>query len=347
MRYQHVCLEAFSYTLPEEVVTSEQIEQQLAPLYRRLRLPEGRLELMTGIRARRFWPPGMPPSEKSVESGARAIRAAGIDRAQIGALVHGSVCRDYLEPATAASVHHRLGLPKQCVIYDVSNACLGILNGMLQVANMIELGQIRAGLVVGTEGSRQLVETTIAALNRNEQLTRDQIKSSIASLTIGSASCAVLLCHREISQSGHRLHAATALANTVHHGLCHSGHDEAGSSMQPLMETDSERLMHEGIATGVETFRTFLKETGWTRGQIDKTVCHQVGLAHRKLMLQSLELDPARDFTTVETLGNTGSAALPVTAALAVEAGHIGRGDRVALLGIGSGINCVMLGVEW
>ena len=78
-------------------------------------------------------------------------------------LIHGSVCRDYLEPATACGVHYELGLPQECLVYDVSNACLGMLNGMIQVANMIELGQIRAGLVVGTEDSRQLVESTIAA----------------------------------------------------------------------------------------------------------------------------------------------------------------------------------------
>ena len=54
---------------------------------------------------------------------------------------------------------------KSCLVYDVSNACLGMLNGMVQVANLIELGQIRAGLVVGTEDSRSLVESTIDALN--------------------------------------------------------------------------------------------------------------------------------------------------------------------------------------
>ncbi len=154
---------------------------------------------MTGIRERRFWPRGMLPSEKSVETGEKAIRAAGLDRRHIGALVHASVCRDYLEPATACSVHHRLGLPRDCLIYDVSNACLGVLNGMLQVANMIELGQIRAGLVVGTEGSRQLVETTIRHLNETQTLTRDDVKLAVASLTIGSASAAVLLCDRELS----------------------------------------------------------------------------------------------------------------------------------------------------
>jgi 3-oxoacyl-[acyl-carrier-protein] synthase-3 len=117
--------------------------------------------------------------------------------------------------------------------------------------------------------------------------------------------------------------------------------------MNPLMATDSERLMREGVATGAETFRDFLRESGWRHGQIDKTFCHQVGLAHRKLMLEALELDPARDFATVEFLGNTGSVALPLTLALGLQSGHVRPDDRLALLGIGSGINSVMLAAHW
>jgi 3-oxoacyl-[acyl-carrier-protein] synthase-3 len=348
MHYQHVCVETFASTLPDEIVTSEQIETWLAPLYERLKLPPGRLELMTGIRQRRFWPRGMLPSEKSVETGEKAIRTAGIDRRQIGALVHASVCRDYLEPATAASVHQRLGLPSDCLIYDVSNACLGILNGMLQVANMIELGQIRAGLVVGTEGSRQLVETTIRHLNETQTLTRDDMKLAVASLTIGSASAAVLLCDRELTRTHNRLTTAVARANTQFCDLCHSGRDEAAADgMQPLMTTDSERLMREGVALAEEAFTDFLAVAGWSADEIDKTFCHQVGSAHRKLLFAALGLDPRIDFGTLEFLGNTGSAALPVSAALGIERGHLKPGDRVALLGIGSGINTLMLGVEW
>jgi len=348
MRYRNVCLESFGYVLPEEVVTSAELEARLAPLYRRLRLPEGRLELMTGIRERRFWPRGTLPGEKSVESGRRAIAAAELDPAEIGALVHGSVCRDYLEPATAAGVHHRLGLPADCLIYDVSNACLGLLNGIVQVANMIELGQIRAGLVVGTESSRQLVENTIQQLNADTSLTRRQIKTAVASLTIGSASCAMLLVKRELSRTGNRLMSCTAAANTAFHQLCHSGRDEAvAGDMRPWMETDSERLMTEGVATARGAFDRFLSEADWDAGDIDKTFCHQVGVAHRKLLFDTLALDTSLDYSTVEYLGNTGSVALPITLALGVEAGHLAKDDRVALLGIGSGINVLMLAVDW
>ncbi len=348
MRYQHVCLESLGYCVPDEIITSDDIERRLAPLYSRLKLPEGRLELMSGIRERRLWPRGTKPSDKSIDSGRNAIDAAGIDPREIGCLIHGSVCRDQLEPATACRVHDALGLPENCVVYDVSNACLGLLNGILQIANMIELGQIRAGLVVGSEDSRALLESTIDALNSDQSLTRDSVKPAFASLTIGSASAAVLLVHEELSRSGNHLVAAAARAHTAHHELCAGGHEvSSGGASQILMQTDSEQLLAEGLATGAATFDQFMAASGWDRDKIHKTICHQVGGTHRKLMLQSLGLAPERDYATFPWLGNTGSVALPITLALAIENGFINDQQHVALLGIGSGINCLMLAVDW
>jgi len=341
MQYQNVCLEAFAYTLPDEIVTSPQIETRLEPLYSRLRLPEGRLELISGITQRRFWPPGMLPGEKSVETAEKAIRIAGIEKRHIGALIHGSVCRDFLEPATACGVHHRLGLPGQCTVYDLSNACLGLVNGVVQVANMIELGQIRAGVVVGTESSRALVETTIERLNNDLSLGRNDIKTAFASLTIGSGSAAIVLCDRELSRTGNRLLGGVTRTDTSGCKLCQS------EGMHEFMQTDSETLLREGIAVAKETFAELLDCVDWSADEIDKTFCHQVGRAHRKVLLETLGLEPEVDYSTVEFLGNTGAVALPITAALGIENGLLRRNDRVALLGIGSGINVVMLGINW
>jgi 3-oxoacyl-[acyl-carrier-protein] synthase-3 len=347
MRYENVCLEAIACTLPDEVVTSDDIERRLAPLYQRLRLPEGRLELMTGIRQRRFWPRGMRIGPMSIASGEKALAACMVEKHQIGALVHGSVCRDFVEPATACSVHQGLQLPGKCAVYDVSNACLGLLNGTIQVANMIELGQIEAGLVVGTESGRALVENTIDQLNADDTLSRHDIKSAFASLTIGAGSAAIVLAHRKLSRSGNRLLGGVVRANTNHCHLC-QGQDASGTAgVSPLMQTDSETLMREGIATAEQAFADFLAEMNWQRSDIAKTFCHQVGRAHHKLLFETIGLDQQIDFATYETLGNTGAVALPSTAALGIEQGHLQPGDRVALLGIGSGINVVMLGLQW
>jgi 3-oxoacyl-[acyl-carrier-protein] synthase III len=348
MRYRHVCIESLGYAIPDEIITSDDIEHRLAPLYRRLKLPEGRLELMSGIRERRLWPRGSRPGDHSIVSGRKAIEAARIDPQQVGCLIHGSVCRDQLEPATACRVHHALALPEDCIVYDVSNACLGLLSGILQVANLIELGQIEAGIVVGAEDSRTLLESTIDELNRNPSLTRETVKPAFASLTIGSASAAVLLTHDSISRTKNHLTAAAARAHTAHHELCAGGHEASSSGQsQILMQTDSEQLLAEGLAAGIETFSQFLMASNWERGRIDKTICHQVGGTHRRMMLESLGLSSELDYATFPWLGNTGSVALPITLALAVENGFIHPHEHVALLGIGSGINCVMLAVDW
>jgi acyl-CoA:acyl-CoA alkyltransferase len=347
MKFQNVYLEALGYTIPREKWTSSEIEHRLIPIYERLKLPTGRLELMTGIGERRFWPVGTRPSTLSVASCHNAIEAAGIDRSKIGLLIHGSVCRDFLEPATACTVHHQVGLPADCVIYDVSNACLGILNGVLQAANMIELRQVEAALVVGSEGGRQLVETTIDSLNTDCRWNRKTIKDAIASLTIGSASCAILLTNESLSKTGNRLVGGAVRAHTQFNALCQSDHDQAGANFQPLMSTDSNELLVQGVQTGVATFDKFLQNTNWNRGDIDHTVCHQVGIAHQKLMLKSLELPAEKDFVTYPWLGNTGAAALPISLAFAAKEGCLQPDRKVALLGIGSGINSIMLGVNW
>lgn len=347
MRYEHVCVESLAYELPPHVVTSDDIEQQLAPVYQRLGLPFGRLELMTGIRERRFFDRDVKPSQVSSITARKALDSSGLKPDVMGLLVHGSVCRDQLEPATASGVHHALGLPKTAAILDVSNACLGLLNGTLVLANMIELGQVRAGIVVGTEDGRELVEGTIDSLLKNPQTTRQSIKLDFASLTIGSGSAAIVLCHRDLSRTGRRLLGGVCMTDTSHHGLCAGGVEAMASDGRLRMQTDSEALLHAGIELATITWDRFQAEVGWQTADVQKVFTHQVGKAHRKLLLDRLGLSPQIDFPTVEFLGNTGAVALPTAFALGVERGHVAVGDRVALLGIGSGLSSIMLGVEW
>jgi 3-oxoacyl-[acyl-carrier-protein] synthase-3 len=348
MRFDGVCIEAFGHVIPERVVRSEEIEARLALIYDRLNLSIGRLELMSGIRERRFFEPGTRPSEVAARAGAIALEKSGIDRAKIGCLIHASVCRDFLEPATASVVHHALELPARCSAFDLSNACLGFANAMMVIASMIERREIEAGLVVAGEDGGPLLQATIRALIEDERAGRAELKRAHASLTIGSGAAAVVLAHRSIARGPRerrRLVGGTSLSDTRHHVLCHG--DRAEGYDGPLMQTDSEALMQAGNELAARTWLDFQRELGWSRGDVDRVVTHQVGVAHRKLLFSTLELDPELDFPTVETLGNIGSVSLPLSFSLALERGFIRDGDKVALLGIGSGLHCLMLGVQW
>ena len=204
MLFENVCIEGLGYHLPENCITSSELETRLAPLYERLKLPLGRLQLMTGIEERRFWDEGVFPSEVAAIAGKKAIESSDIEVKDIGCLISASVCRDFLEPSTASIVHNRLELPEESFVFDVSNACLGVLNGMCIVANMIDQGTIKAGLIVSGENGGPLVNNTIKNLLSRSDITRNNIKSSFASLTIGSAAVGVLLTHKDNSQKKHK-----------------------------------------------------------------------------------------------------------------------------------------------
>jgi acyl-CoA:acyl-CoA alkyltransferase len=344
MHYTNVCLNSFGYELPPREVTSAEIEERLSPVYRRLKLPPGRLELMSGIRARRFWEPDTKPSEAAALAGRKAIAAAGVDPEEIDCLLFTSVCRDMMEPATATFVHRTLGISQQCQVFDISNACLGFLNGMIVLANMIELGQVRRGLLVAGETAENLVESTIRHLLAAKDLTRKTIKPLFASLTIGSGAVALVLEDRRLRDTGHYLVGSACQANTAHNDLCQGGQNaEQGT----LMSTDSEVLLEKGVATAARCWERFLQELEWRKEFIDRFFRHQVGRAHAQLLFQTLALDPGRNFETLSELGNVGSVSAPITMAMGIEQGYLRHGERAALMGIGSGINSLMLGIEW
>jgi 3-oxoacyl-[acyl-carrier-protein] synthase-3 len=345
MRFRHACIESIASVWPDEVWTSAAIEERLRPMYERLKLPFGRLELMSGIKERRMWPAGTRPSQASALAGRAALAKSRLPKERMAVLMHGAVCRDMLEPATATFVHHELGLGPQTQVFDVSNACLGFLNGLTILSAMIDAGQVRAGLVVSGENGRLLVERTIQLL-LERQLDRNAIKPFFANLTIGSAAVAAVVCHEDELPPGsprHRLTAGVCRADTSHGELCQG--DAAGGGLE--MQTDSEELLAAGVAVAKEAWSEFKRETGWGEGTPDRFICHQVGSAHRRKLYETLGLDLAKDVSTFEALGNTGSAALPASLVQAVDTGALREGQKAALLGIGSGINCMMLALEW
>lgn len=343
MKFKNVAIESIAYALPDEVWTSADVEAKLAPVYQRLRLPKGRLELMTGIKERRFWPKDMRASAASALAGEAVLAKSAFGREQMDLLIHAAVCRDRLEPATAAYVHGLLKLSGQAQIFDVSNACLGFLNAMTIAGSMIESGQIERALIVSGENGRPLVENTLEQL-LNPELTRKSIKPYFANLTIGAGAVAAVLCRKELAPvSSPLLTAAVVETDTSHNELCQG--DSAGDVLEML--TDSEELLVAGVGVATRAWQQFIETTGWTVETADRVITHQVGKAHSRELFKALGLDLAKDFTTFETLGNVGSVSCPITLARAIEVGAFAAGQKAALLGIGSGLSSLMMAVEW
>jgi len=339
IQFQHVTIESIGYELAPHRVASSWIEEQIAGTMQRLHIPRGRLEDLTGIHERRFWDHGTMPSDIATRAAERAIELAGIDRARIGCIISTSVCRDYIEPSVACLVHGNLGLASHCMNFDISNACLGFLNGMTSAAQLIDAGLIDYALIVDGEGSQEAVMATIRRLQA-PAITSQEFRDNFATLTLGSGAVAMVLSHQRLSRSGHRMVGAVTLADTAHNRLCYGQVD--------WMRTDGPALLLHGVRLAGRTWQLASSSLpDWRDDQIALYAPHQVSARHTAAVADEMGVTIDKMFLNFRTLGNIGPAALPITLAQAIEAGRVRPGDRVGLLGIGSGLNCSMMSVVW
>ncbi len=399
MKYTRVQMESIGYELPPVVITSEDLEERLMPMYDTLHIAPGQLQALTGISERRWWEEGHVLSDGAAAAARKALEQSNVVAKDVEALIYTGVCRENFEPATACAVAAQLGISNDANIYDISNACLGVMNGIIDIANRIELKQIRAGMVVSCETSREIVEIMIDRMLNDR--TMDMFSRSLATLTGGSGAAAVLLTDGSFdNKETHRLLGGANQSAPEHHKLCRWGvtlspvalgelmfspdkllaaidqvmHPEvlpsaikdvmtsnklppalAGimpsetlpAALSEFMSTDSVAVLKHGAKLGVKTWGSFLSRMGWARDQVDKVICHQVGQGHRDTILKELGIAPEKDFSTYKYLGNIGTVSVPLTAAIAEQRQFLKKGDRVSFLGIGSGLNCLMLGWEW
>lgn len=346
MRYQNVFVNALAYELPEEVVSTATLEDSLKPVYQALRIPMGQLEALTGIQERRWWPRHFKVSDGAIAAGAKALNSLGISGREVDVLIYAGVCRDYYEPATACRIGAELDLNPNATMFDLSNACIGVLNGMIEVANRIELGQADIGMVVSCESSRDINEDTLRKLLQTPEL--ELFKNCLATFTGGSGAIAVVLSRDPSLGKAHRLLGGVIRNDNRYHDLCRWGMNRIRQTVfEQFMITDAIHVMKHGVSLGVKTWQALLAELGWRQERVDKIISHQVGSTHRRTILRTLGIDESKDYETYPFLGNMGTVSLPLTAAMADEGKFLKARDQVGWLGIGSGLNCLMLGLEW
>jgi len=316
------------------VLTSAEVDERLAPFYERTDGTPGLLESLAGIRERRMWPEGVSFTDAATLAGEQAIVASGVDRSRIGLIVDTSVCRARLEPSSAVTVHHQLGLATTCLNFDVSNACLGFVNGMHLAGVMIDAGQIDYALVVDGEGTREVYDNTINHLNEHGQGLSDII-ANFATLTLGSGAAAAVIGRHSENPGSHRMLRGFFHAETQHHQLC------VGSLEG--MTTDTRALLDAGVELAKLAWDDAGAGDSW--GGRDRYILHQISEVHTNAMLEVLGLDPDTVPKTFPYYGNIGPAAVPIT--LAAVADDLSPGDSVVCMGIGSGLNAGVLELQW
>lgn len=311
-------LAGIAYYVPDEVRTSTSIEEELG-------LRPGRIEALTGIRERRVAAHRLP-STLAYEASRRCLKNAGLEAGDIDAVLYAGLSRDLAEPATANILQDHLGI-RAAFSFDITNACLGFINGLQVAQGLLASGQARRVLVAAAEGGFD----PIALLSKNGTDTIPA-RHRFAHLTVGHAAAAAVV-EEASNGEGARLVGIETSSHGQYWDLCTwKGPDSVCMTrMMELHRTATDLL--------VPATRRFLARIGWKPAEVDHVIPHQPAVRPVERAVLGAGLDLGRTHTTVREWGNTISCSIPATLAHAWERGLVQPGQRVLFGGAASGIN--------
>src|SRR5262245_18219021 len=338
------CISGVGAEIPPRVVTTAEVEERAG--LRRFDFEPGWLERVTGVRERRLAYPDVLPSELAVAAGAKALADAGVAPPDIDTLLFTGITRDYLEPATANVVAEALGA-REARVFDLSNACNGVIDGLDVADSLIRTGKARRVLVTTGERASWSINWRPA--------TSEEALRSVAGLVVGDGGGAIVVEACEDPQRGFRAREFRSDPTQWRHATGgrfrpDSCGENYGATVEAPFFCDGRDLFMAAAAVMIPAMYAVMVKTGWNLRDLDVVFCHQpskrfidnavpyAGVAAKGL---------PKLWINVDRFGNASTCSLPIAMTEAKAAGRLVPGAKVLLLAPASGVSAGALTLVW
>jgi 3-oxoacyl-[acyl-carrier-protein] synthase-3 len=293
----------------------------------------------TGVAERHIADDGETTSSMATKAAWRALKAAGLNPAQVDLIIVATATPDYAFPATACLVQDALGA-RNAAAFDLSAGCTGFVYALGVAADMVAArdgpGNMNTALVIGSETLSRITDW-------NDRST---------CVLFGDGAGAVVLQANDSSGG--------VLSTFL--GADGSGGDllyvPAGGSEEPASHRTVSERRHYVRMRGREVFRfavrampdaaqQVLERAGLTPADVDLLVPHQANQRILEAASRALDLPAEKLYSNVERYGNTSAASIPIALCEAAEEGRIQRDDVVVCVGFGAGLTWGATALRW
>ena len=309
--------------LPERIVTSAELEKQLD-------IPAGWVEKTTGVQSRRYVN-GETAAGMATAAAREALQMAGLQPADLDAIIGASAGVQQAIPCTAAFVQRELGAPDgKSACFDINATCLSFVFALQTAAHLIAAGVYKNVLIFSSE---------IASYSRNPKqwesavLFGDGAAAAVLTATPAGEASAIQYSHFVTYSSG------ADLTQLVGGGTLHHPNDPATSPEMNMFDMDGPSVFKKAVRLLPPFLAAFSKEVGWETQDYDQVIPHQASGHGLKLLTTRFGFRPGAVFVHVQERGNCIAASIPLAFTEAVQTGRIQRGDRVLLIGTGAGLS--------
>ncbi len=325
--------------LPSHAVSTRDLFQEAQ--FDRFGYAPDTVERLMGISHTRHAPQGTRPGDLAIEAARIALARSGVPAHQIGAAFYCGIDRDYVEPATMHRVAHEVGI-KPGLCWDISDACHGLITGLLTAQALIAAGTINYALLCTGEVP-SLKTQMLVDMFRSGKLGKDSVEKSIGGLTVSDVGGAMVVGVSEDSSGivGHQTRCDSSQTK-----LCFADFSNVPYGGEPEFAMEMGKICAKTIGLVRNMIPESLKRFGWQREEIDFLIPHQVGERPFLKYLDIFGLRPEQSIATFPTLGNLTTATFPVCWDQLTESGQLEELDRIFCVFTGSGIASTHLGIS-
>lgn len=323
---------SIAHWAPPTIVTSKQIEEELSRLQRPVRL---NIERLTGVRERRVIDPGMTVTDMAVKVCEKLFAQTNIRPEMIDLVIFTSVSREYFEPATAVFLADRLGI-RGAKAFDLSNACLGFVDGWMTADAMIQAGRSRLCLIVASEVASVYWKLALKSLADGHPNPAELIPN----FTIGDGAAAMIIGTRTKRPGSLVAKGGVRESYGEFSDLC-----LIRNHTEPMV-TKSKELFGAALKHSPKLTADLLKYMRWKPLQVDLVIPHQASKRVVTEASQLVHIPESKVHYTLDRFGNLASAAVPFTLSEAIEQGRLEDKKNIVIMGYGSGLGVGMLALQ-
>ncbi len=260
-----------------------------------------------------------------------ALAMSGVPAEEIGVIVACTITGDDLTPSLAGRLQKALRIPA-CAAMDVSAGCTGFVYALVTAASLMDTLQKDAALVVASELMSKYTDWTDRA----------------TCVLFGDGAGAVVLKRSDVARLLYPILEAVPDTDDV----IIVKKEERETPFSGPIDGKKEYIRMKGTdvftyAVGVleGTLRRLAERCG--ERPYTKVIPHQANEKIIDFVVRSMKLNREQFFINIANYANTSSASIPIALCDAWESGWLRQGDRLAIVGFGSGLTSGGAVIDW
>ena len=309
--------------VPEKTVTNVELESLVET-------SDEWISKRTGIRSRHVVTEETATS-MAISAARDALAMSGLNPNEIGAIVACTITGDDLTPSLAGRVQKALGIAS-CAAMDVSAGCTGFVYALVSAASLMDTLNKDAAIVVASEVMSKYTDWTDRS----------------TCVLFGDGAGALVLRRSEIA---HLLYPILeAVPDTDDVIVVKKENRSTPFTADYNVQRESIRMKGADVFTyAVGVMESTLHRLAEQCGDrpFTKIVPHQANEKIIDFVVRSMHMSREQFFVNISTYANTSSASIPIALCDAWESGWLNAGDRVALVGFGSGLTSGGAVIDW